>query len=377
MSGRPHLPLLERHEEDHTKCAFCPKMCRFACPVSEAEPRETLTPWGKMTLLHVVAEGTHAFEPSTAAAFWACSGCMRCRTHCVHGNEVADALRSGRAEALGAGLAPPAATKMIEDFSAREEAARAVAKGLDANAPDAPPSGDLDASRVAYFPGCSALLSEPGDVTATLALVRRLAEGPVALEAGACCGLPLLHAGDEAGFRRAAEALGRRLVSRSTLIVGDPGCAFALKVLYRERELWVPPDPVVLAEWVAARLGLLGGVPRAGTAVYHDPCHLGRGLGVYDAPREILRHLVSEVVEMPHARQDAECCGGGGGLPRTMSDVARRIALRRLEDSAEVGATLVVTACPSCKRQLRKGANRSGDGIEVRDLFELASALPP
>ena len=343
-------------------------MCRFACPVSEAEPRETLTPWGKMTLLHVVAEGTHALEPSTAAAFWACSGCMRCRTHCTHGNEVADALRSGRAEALGAGLAPPAATEMIEEFSRREEAARAVARELDVDAPDA---------RVAYFPGCSALLSEPGDVSATLGLVRRLAEGPVALEAGACCGLPLLNAGDEAGFRRAAEALGKRLVSRSTLIVGDPGCAFALKVLYRERELWVPPDPVVLAEWVAARLGKLGGPPRAGTAVYHDPCHLGRGLGVFDAPREILRRLVGEVVEMPHSKQDAECCGGGGGLPRTMPDVARRIAERRLEDSAEVGATLVVTACPSCKRQLRRDAGGSGDGIEVRDLFELASTLPP
>jgi len=362
MSDRPHLPLLERHEEDHTKCAFCPKMCRFACPVSEAEPRETFTPWGKMTLLHVVAEGTHPFEPSTAAAFWACSGCMRCRTHCTHENEVADALRSGRAEALGAGLAPPAATEMIEGFSAREEAARAAARALDADAPDA---------RVAYFPGCSALLSEPDDVAATLGLVRKLSEGPVALEAGACCGLPLLHAGDEAGFRRAAEALGKRLVSRSTLIVGDPGCAFALKVLYRERELWVPPDPVVLAEWVGARLGKLAGAPRAGTAVYHDPCHLGRGLGVFDAPREILRRAVADVVEMPHARQDAECCGGGGGLPRTMPEVARRIAARRLEDGAEVGATLVVTACPSCKRQLR----RSADGLEVRDLFELASTL--
>lgn len=363
--ARPHLPMLERHEEDHTRCAFCPKMCRFSCPVSEAVPHETLTPWGKMTLLHVIAEGTHPFEPSTADAFWACTGCMRCRTYCVHENEVADALRSGRAEALAADLAPAAARETIEKHAAREQAARDAARAIDpSSAPDA---------RVAYFPGCTALLSEPDDVAATLELVRGLAEGPVALEAGACCGLPLLHAGDEAGFRRAAEALGKKLVPRSTLIVGDPGCAFALKVLYRERDLFVPPDPVVLAEWVAVRAGRLAGAPRDVTAVYHDPCQLGRGLGVYDAPRAILGRLVRDVREMPHSREHAECSGGGGLLPRTMPDAARRIADRRIADARETGATMVVTACPSCKRQLRRAA----DGLEVRDLFELARSLLP
>src|SRR5690349_20706384 len=137
MAGRPHLPMLERHEEDHTKCAFCPKMCRFSCRVSEAVPRETFTPWGKMTLLHVVAEGTHPFEPSTAEAFWACTGCMRCRTHCTHENEVGDALRSGRAEALTHGVAPVAATRMIDEHPARAAAAMAAARAIEPGGDDA------------------------------------------------------------------------------------------------------------------------------------------------------------------------------------------------------------------------------------------------
>ncbi|MBI2894272.1 MAG: (Fe-S)-binding protein [Deltaproteobacteria bacterium] len=361
---RPHLPMLEQHEHDHTTCAFCPKLCRFACPVSEAEPRESLTPWGKMTLLHVVAEGSHPLEPSTAAAFWGCTGCMRCRTHCLHRNEVADALRSGRAVARRAGLEPSEAAAAIEGFAAREERACEAAAALDQGKSDA---------RVAYMPGCTAVLSQRDDVAATLRLLETVADGPVCVEAGACCGLPLLNAGDEIGFRRAAETLGRRLASRSTVLVGDPGCAFALKVLYPRRGIYVPAEPVVLSEYVAVRLPRLGSKarPRDVVAAYHDPCNLGRGLGVYDAPRTILRRLVSELRELPHSRDDSECCGGGGGLPDTMPDAARRIAARRLEDANEIGADVLVTACPSCKRQL---GNAEPD-VEIRDLFELASSL--
>jgi len=84
-----------------------------------------------MTLLHVVAEGTHPLEGSTAEAFWACTGCMRCRTYCVHENEVASALRSGRAESLAADLGPPAAREAIDGYAAREQAAEAAARAID------------------------------------------------------------------------------------------------------------------------------------------------------------------------------------------------------------------------------------------------------
>jgi Fe-S oxidoreductase len=74
---------------------------------------------------------------------------------------------------------------------------------------------------------------------------------------------------------------------------------------------------------------------------------------------------------MPHHHDDAECSGGGAGLPRTMPTAAARIAERRLEDARETGADVVVTACAACKRQLR----RAGGGPEVRDLFALAGSL--
>ena len=88
-------------------CEFCPKMCRFSCPVSEAARSETVTPWGKMTMLALTSASGHPpADPEEARALYACSGCLRCRDYCAHGNDVPAALYAGRAVAVRAGVAP-------------------------------------------------------------------------------------------------------------------------------------------------------------------------------------------------------------------------------------------------------------------------------
>ena len=76
------LPQLEARKTELERCVFCPKLCRTACPVSNAEPRETLTPWGKMSMAYFVANESVALSPSFADPAWACTGCFGCREHC-------------------------------------------------------------------------------------------------------------------------------------------------------------------------------------------------------------------------------------------------------------------------------------------------------
>src|SRR5690606_12695360 len=122
------LPLVDPHEREHAYCAYCPKLCRFSCPVSTVQGRETTTPWGKMTSLHYVAEGSLPLDDAYAATWWACTGCMRCRTFCDHGNEVARTLAAGRAEAVAHGVAPAAAYDIIQAHGERERNARDAAE---------------------------------------------------------------------------------------------------------------------------------------------------------------------------------------------------------------------------------------------------------
>src|SRR5690349_1766618 len=70
------LPTLEARRSELEKCVFCPKLCRSACPVSNAEPRETITPWGKMSLAWMCAHGDVPVDDSHASPAWACTGCF-------------------------------------------------------------------------------------------------------------------------------------------------------------------------------------------------------------------------------------------------------------------------------------------------------------
>lgn len=106
------LPMLEARRSVLEKCVFCPKLCRSACPVSNAEPRETITPWGKMTHSWLVAHGDVAIDPSHAAPAWACSGCYRCREWCDHRNPVVPTLFESRDALMRSHpeVVPPGAT---------------------------------------------------------------------------------------------------------------------------------------------------------------------------------------------------------------------------------------------------------------------------
>src|SRR5438309_7778341 len=91
------LPLLESRRGELEKCVFCPKLCRSACPVSNAEPRETITPWGKMSLSWLAAHGDVPVDASHARPAWACTGCFGCRESCDHANPVTETLFDARA----------------------------------------------------------------------------------------------------------------------------------------------------------------------------------------------------------------------------------------------------------------------------------------
>jgi Fe-S oxidoreductase len=109
---------------------------------------------------------------------------------------------------------------------------------------------------------------------------------------------------------------------------------------------------------------------------YHDPCYLGRYGGVYEAPRNVLRALGMELVEMPRNRSAAYCCGAGGGRI-WMEDAARdgeRPAESRVREAAALGGVdTLVCACPKDLVMFRDALKTTGlEGtLGVRDIAEV------
>ena len=105
---------------------------------------------------------------------------------------------------------------------------------------------------------------------------------------------------------------------------------------------------------------------------YHDPCHLGRHMGVYDAPRNIMKAIKGlELIEMPRNRVNSMCCGAGGGYKSQFNNFAVRIASDRVREAEATGAEYLVTSCPFCVTNLSQGAQAIGSKIKVVDVSDI------
>ena len=374
------LPVLEARRDALEKCVFCPKLCRSACPVSNAEPRETITPWGKMSAAWMSAHGDVPISASHAAPARACTGCHACRESCDHRNVVPDVLFAARDALTQTGVAPPGARRAIARFARHDARTRGAARSFATH-----PGVDA-AARDALLVGCGYLRAAKREAADAVDVAAALTGGPVALVDG-CCGLPLRLAGDAQGFARQAREVARSLAHRDRVWVVDPGCAVALKRTYLEHGVEVRPPIETLVEAAARGLEALAPIVRRDEADerdeddeavrWHDPCQLGRGLGIYDAPRLVLTRVLGRApAEMQDRREKALCSGAGGLLPSTMPDVARAIAGDRLDAHRRAGGGRVVTACASSLVALRRRA--AGSGVVVDDLVTwIARAVRP
>lgn len=109
---------------------------------------------------------------------------------------------------------------------------------------------------------------------------------------------------------------------------------------------------------------------------YHDPCHLGRHMGVYEIPREIIKAIPGiKLVEMHRNRNHAWCCGAGGGVKIGYPEWALEISEERLKEAKETGATVLLSMCPFCKTNLSDANKKYNAGFEVLDIIELFDQL--
>jgi heterodisulfide reductase subunit D len=109
---------------------------------------------------------------------------------------------------------------------------------------------------------------------------------------------------------------------------------------------------------------------------YHDPCHLGRHCGVFDPPRRLLQSLPGvQLTEMGRTRENAWCCGAGGGVRSAFPSWALESSLARIEEARATGSRLLVTTCPFCLQNLTTGAQSGDPSLQLADLTDVLARL--
>ncbi len=345
------------HQQAYTYCAYCPKICRFSCPVSEATQNESHSAWGKMTAAQLVTKGQRPLDDDGAKALHACTGCGKCKSFCKHENEVGIALFAARGVAIKEGRQPKGAASTVATFAQSknpfgEDLGPLVSKWK-AETP----------VRYPLFPGCSSLSKRPELISDALHVAQAFGAPMGVCKASAnCCGYPLYAAGAFDEFKAHAQDMAKSLTPYPELVVMDPGCAHTLKVVYAQFDVKVPARVRTIYEVLDDNLPHAPEIPPLDeTAGYHDACHLGRGLGQYEEPRALLRRAVKQVDEAASIKSEGGCAGGGGLLPRTMPDAAVEVARRQGLEVAPDGGT-VVTACPTSRRMFDR-AGKNGEDL--------------
>ncbi|MFH1328851.1 MAG: (Fe-S)-binding protein [Candidatus Bathyarchaeota archaeon] len=109
---------------------------------------------------------------------------------------------------------------------------------------------------------------------------------------------------------------------------------------------------------------------------YHDPCHLGRHVGVFEEPRKILENLpIKGFIEMENNRSNSRCCGAGGGLKSGVPDLALNIAKRRVDEAIATKASMLTTSCPFCVVNFNDAIKAINTKLKLKDLIDLFAEL--
>jgi len=122
------------------------------------------------------------------------------------------------------------------------------------------------------------------------------------------------------------------------------------------------------------RLTIEGGFYEGKRITFHDPCYLGRGNNVYEAPRELIRKLEVELIEMKRCKSNGLCCGAGGAqMFKEPEKGTKDINIERTEEAMDVKPDIIATGCPFCNTMITDGIKikEQEHNIKVLDIVEL------
>ncbi len=334
---------------NRTRCAFCVA----DCPVYRIKGLEAYTSRGKMMIARGLMEGVLEASTEVRKVLDECLLCGYCQARCaLHNLDIFTSLRQQMAE---------------EEFYAQEHHAKVSTILEEGRLFDRPVTLETEGTTPLYL-GCL-YQSKPIETKTVISVLQRCGIEPLVVEE-TCCGYLANATGFTSEFERIQERFREAYdpQANAEILTLCPTCTVTLREKYG---LNVKHAIVAVAE----RIEQLDPRQAELRATYHDPCHLGRMLGVFDEPRDIMRALGIELVEMEHNRVFSTCCGGGGGLADVNPSLALEIAKNRVKDALEVGVETIITICPTCEPTLLRGASRlaneTGIFVDVLGLWDL------
>ena len=341
-------------------CVECGK-CTTVCPVAALNPE-----FAPRLIVVKAIEGLSE-ETVDEKDLWSCLTCSICSNLCPYDVDYCELIRGMRVEAKSKGRSPACSqggllqtmARIMTDPNLTQNRLKWVTDDLDIS----------EKGKVFYFTGCLPhfeIVFEDLDVKTTeigrgvVQLLNSSGITPVVSNREVCCGHDLNWTGDEENFEKLME-LNLKTIAESgaeTVIFSCPECLRTFDIDYREIAGDLDFELKHISEFLLELLEegklVLDKSSDGDTkeqVTYHDPCRLGRHLGIYDPPREALEEAGLEVIEMAKSKEEASCCGVSAFA--NCESMSKKMQIGRMMEAKATGASSLVTTCPKCMIHLK------------------------
>ena len=354
-------------EESRNYCSYCPKMCHFSCPVAQTEKNENYAPALKQQTAKFTAEKKLPMNAEHALSAYKCLTCRASEEYCDHHIVVADSLQEARERAVKAHASP---AEVFHFEKAFKKFNNPYQQDLSKKLKNIPKKYLEPDKKEILFSSCHQLALNPGFVPETLHIFEKLKLNSLKFNSDnlQCCGYSLWVLGFKDEFAELAQIQYNQLKGAKQIVVGSPECAWAMREVYPKIGLKWPGKIVSLFEYVAdliRKVPYKSKIESSERYLYHDACYMGRYLGVYEEPRQLLEMLTGRVVEeFSCNRENSVCSGAGGGYALHSPEPARKLALDKVEEMKKKGIKTLISACPQSQAHFRSLKEK----IVVKDL---------
>ena len=322
--------------------------CLSTCPVVNIATEEFGGPYLMRYIDKFETDPRDNFDRLREAldeGLYKCTSCGKCLAVCPKNiNTFGDAIEKMRAIAVANGSGP------LPEHVVFKENILETGRSVKSDRTFVDEVDNYKGSKIAFFTGCMVDKKFP-DLGHTL--VKVLKENGIDIdvpEGQVCCGSPLLRTGQTDIVQELVDKNKEVFKEYDTVITICSGCGATLK------------NADKLDESKLKEVNM--------KVTYHDPCHLGRGQGIKDAPRDIIEKIPG--VEFEEMLYPCQCCGAGGGIKSGKPEIAMELSKSKAEMIKDTEADAVITICPFCQLNIQDGLNAIGcEDIKCMHILEL------
>ncbi len=362
------------------KCSTCKysyKEFQKSCPSGEKFLFESFWASGRIRTARGLLLGELEWNRELKDVIFACPTCGACMDACQapHADYIVDIIESLRELAVKE-IGPAENQEKLVERTLNPDLWNPYGEKHSNNSKLKSKYHLSDKAEWVYFIGCTSNYRQLNLRDSTLRFLKKVGLDFTLIDEH-CCTSPMIRTGQTEHSEEFMTYNVERIkeAGATKVITSCAGCYRTLKKDFKKFGVEYDFEVFHTAELVKrllneGKIKFTSNFPKKVT--YHDPCHLGRHMGIYEIPREVYTSIPGiTLVEMERSRNHSWCCGAGGGVKIGYPEWAVEISKERIKEAQETGAEVLTSTCPFCKTNLKDANERYGGDLEVIDLIEI------